>query len=79
MIDLFKLILGILASLVKTRAEPEVENLFLRQQINMLRRRMPKRPTLTNIDCPLFVWLYRWFPPPQARRVRPGKTDTSNA
>jgi hypothetical protein len=34
----------------------------LRQQVNVLRRRMPKRPALTNIDRLLFVWLYRWFP-----------------
>ena len=32
----------------------------------MLRRRMPKRPALTNIDRLLFVWLYRWFPLPWA-------------
>jgi hypothetical protein len=46
----------------KSRAELEAENLILRQQINVLRRRMPKRPALTNIDRLLFVWLYRWFP-----------------
>ena len=62
MTDLFWLILGILASLVKTRAELEAENLVLRQQINVLRRRKPKRPTLTNVDRLLFVWLYCWFP-----------------
>ena len=62
MTDLLRLILSILASLAKTRAELEAENLVLRHQINVLRRRMPKRPTLTNIDRLLFVWLYRWFP-----------------
>src|SRR5512139_455890 len=62
MIDLLKLILGVLTSLFKSRAELEAEILVLRQQVNVLRRRMPKRPTLTNIDRLLFVWLYRWFP-----------------
>jgi hypothetical protein len=28
----------------------------------VLRRRMPKRPALTNIDRCVIVWLYRWFP-----------------
>jgi hypothetical protein len=62
MTDLLRLILAILASLFKSRAEREAENLVLRQQISVLRRRMPKRPALTNIDRLLFVWLYRWFP-----------------
>jgi hypothetical protein len=50
MTDLLRLILAILASLFKSRAELEAENLVLRQQISVLRRRMPKRPALTNID-----------------------------
>ena len=62
MTDLFKLILGALASLFRSRAKLEAENLVLRQQINVLRRRMPKRPHLNNTDRALFVWLYRWFP-----------------
>ena len=37
--DLFKLILGVLASLFKSRAKLEAEILILRQQINVLRRR----------------------------------------
>jgi hypothetical protein len=62
MIDLLKLILGALASLFKSRATLEAENLVLRQQVNVLRRRAPKRPHLNNMDRVLFVWLYRWFP-----------------
>ena len=42
--DLFKLILGVLASLFKSRAKLEAEILVLRQQINVLRRQTPKRP-----------------------------------
>src|SRR5665647_536922 len=60
--DLLKLILGVLASLFKSRAKLEAEILVLRQQINVLRRRMPKRPDLNNTDRLLLVWLYRWFP-----------------
>jgi hypothetical protein len=62
MTDLLKLLLGILASLFRPRAEVEAENLVLRQQINVLRRRMPKRPDLNNADRFLFVWLYHLFP-----------------
>src|ERR1700757_2445066 len=62
MTDLFKLILGILASRFKARATLEAENLVLRQQVNVLRRRTPKRPHLNNTDRFLFVWLCRWFP-----------------
>src|SRR5580704_11624401 len=50
MTDLLRLLLAVLASLVKSRAELEAEILVLRQQINVLRRRLPKRPALTNID-----------------------------
>ena len=38
MIDLFKLILGVLASLFRSKAKLEAEILVLRQQINVLRR-----------------------------------------
>src|ERR1700681_2367065 len=62
MTDLLKLILGVLASLFKSRAKLEAEVLILRQQINVLRRQSPKRPHLNNMDRILFVWLYRWFP-----------------
>src|SRR5262249_36490665 len=33
-----------------------------RQQLNVLRRQISKRPQLSNTDRFLFVWLYRWFP-----------------
>ena len=62
MTDLFKLILDLLSSRFKARATLEAENLVLRQQVNVLRRRTPKRPHLNNTDRFLFVWLYRWFP-----------------
>src|SRR5665811_792590 len=59
--DLFKLILGVLASVFKSRAKLEAEILVLRQQVNVLRRRASKRPHLNNTDRFLFVWLYHWF------------------
>ncbi len=62
MTDLFKLILGVLASLFRSRTNLEAEILVLRQRINVLRRRASKRPHLNNTDRFLFVWLYRWFP-----------------
>jgi transposase InsO family protein len=62
MTDLLRLMLAFLASLLKSRARLEAENLDLREQIGVLRRRMPKRPALTNIDRLVFVWLYRGFP-----------------
>jgi hypothetical protein len=43
MTDLFKLILGLLASLFRSRAKLEAEILVLRQQINVLRRRASKK------------------------------------
>src|SRR5262245_46053002 len=62
MTDLLRLLLAVLASLFKSRAELEAEILVLRQQVNVLRRQVPKRPVLTNIDRLVFVWLYRMFP-----------------
>jgi hypothetical protein len=50
MTDLLKLILGVLASLFRSRAKLEAENLVLRQQINVLRRQAAKRPHLNNTD-----------------------------
>jgi hypothetical protein len=38
MMDLFKLFLHVLASLFKSRAKLEAENLILCQQVNLLRR-----------------------------------------
>jgi transposase InsO family protein len=62
MIGLLQLILHILALLFKSRARLEAEILVLRQQLNVLRRQVSKRPQLNNADRFLLVWLYRWFP-----------------
>ena len=44
------------------RVRLEAENLLLRQQLIVLRRRHPTRVRLWNIDRLLFVWLYRLYP-----------------
>jgi hypothetical protein len=44
------------------RARLEAENLLLRQQLIVLRRKSPTRVRLWNIDRLLLVWLYRLYP-----------------
>jgi len=46
----------------KSRARLEAENLVLRQQLNVLARKLPKRSPLANSDRLLLVWAYRLFP-----------------
>src|SRR6266568_5946890 len=62
MIELFHLILHVVASVFRSRATLEAEILVLRQQLNVVRRQVSKRPQLNNADRFLLVWLYRWFP-----------------
>jgi transposase InsO family protein len=49
-------------SLVKSRRRLEAENLVLRHQVNVLRRRVSRRLRLSNADRLAFVWLYRLCP-----------------
>jgi hypothetical protein len=58
---------------IKSRARLEAENLVLRQQVNVLMRKLLKRLQLTNSDRLLLVWLYRLFlsVPSAIRIVRP--------
>src|SRR5450830_1635438 len=67
MTELLKLIFGVLASLFKSRARLEAEILILRQQINVLRRRAPKRPHLNNTDRFCFFGAITGSPPSLAR------------
>jgi transposase InsO family protein len=62
MAEWLKLLACALRSRFKSRARLEAENLVLRQQINILVRRLPKRVRLTNLDRLRLVWLYRVFP-----------------
>src|SRR5262245_19626926 len=54
MIELLRLIRHIMASLFKPRAKLVAEILVLRQQLNVLRRQVSKRPQLSNTDRLLF-------------------------
>jgi hypothetical protein len=62
MIRLLRLLCGALIGLFQSSARREAEILVLRQQINVLRRKSPKRPALNNADRLLFVWLSRLVP-----------------
>jgi hypothetical protein len=56
------LLLRWLMSLVKSRRRLEGENLVLRHQLNVLRRRVPRCGWLSDADQLTFVWLYRLYP-----------------
>jgi transposase InsO family protein len=62
MIALIRFLAAILASPFKSRSRLEAENAALRQQLNILRRKVGERARLTNTDRWFFVQLYRWFP-----------------
>src|SRR5262245_33116390 len=62
MMALIRLALAIVASLFKSTARLEAENAALRQQLIVLRRKLPGRVKLTNGDRTFFVWLSRLFP-----------------
>jgi hypothetical protein len=51
-----------IADLLKSRRRLEVENLFLRHQLNILLRRAPQRPRLRRSDRALLVWMTRVWP-----------------
>jgi hypothetical protein len=62
MIDLCKLVWCGLIGLFRSRASLEIEILALRHQLNILRRKSPKRPTLGSIDRLIFAGLYGLAP-----------------
>jgi hypothetical protein len=62
MISLLWLLLTILASPFKSKCQLEAENVALRHQVVVLRRQVCGRVRLTNLDRPVLVQLYRWFP-----------------
>ena len=62
MIALWWLFLAILASPFKLRCQLEVENVALHHQVVVLRRQMPRRVRLANLDRLFLVQLYRWLP-----------------
>ena len=62
MIDLLKLLGGLLVGLFRSHAAREAEMAFLRQQLAVLQRSAPARLRLRTADRLIFVWLYRLFP-----------------
>src|ERR1700704_5501086 len=62
MSDLCRLIWCALIGLLRSRAALEAEVLVLRHQLNVLRRKSPKRVALKSIDRLLLVGLYRLAP-----------------
>jgi hypothetical protein len=62
MSDLCRLIWCALIGAFRSRAALEAEILVLRHQLNVLRRKSPKRVALSSIDRLLLVGLYRLTP-----------------
>ena len=62
MLDLCRLIFGMVIDLLPSRVALEAEILVLRQQINMLRRTRPKRPAFISIDRLILGAVCRRFP-----------------
>jgi hypothetical protein len=62
MIDLLKLLGGLVAGACRSHAAREAELAFLRQQLVALQRSAPARLGLRTADRLIFVWLYRLFP-----------------
>ena len=62
MVSFIGLLLHVLAAPFKSQARLEAEIVFLRHQLNLLRRRLPARPRLTPWDRLLLIWLYRLVP-----------------
>src|SRR5215467_6634876 len=62
MVDLFRLVWCFVAELFRSRAALQAEILVLRHQLNVLRRKSPKRLVFRNIDRLVFAGLYGLTP-----------------
>ena len=62
MSDLCRLIWSAVIGLFRSRAALQAEVLFLRHQLNVLRRKSPKRVALNNIDRLVLTRLYYLAP-----------------
>src|SRR5512132_2808702 len=60
--DLCRLIWCALTGLFRSRAALEADILVLRHQLNVLRRKSPKRLAFSNVDRLVFAGLYRLAP-----------------
>ena len=62
MFALLCFVLAVLASPFKSKSRLKAENMALRHQLIVLRRKVQGRVQLTNSDRWFFIQLYRWFP-----------------
>jgi hypothetical protein len=62
MADLVRLLWDFDLDCLRSAEQLRAENAALRHQLNILPRKAPKRPKLSNSDRALFVWLYRICP-----------------
>jgi hypothetical protein len=62
MFALLRFVLAVLACAIQVESRLEAENVALRHQLIVLRRKVRNRPRLTNSDRWFFIQLYRWFP-----------------
>ena len=60
--DICSLLWCALVGLFRSRASLEAEILLLRHQLNVLRRKSPKRVAFTDVDRLLFAGLYHLAP-----------------
>src|SRR6266511_953553 len=60
--DICRLLWCALVGLFRSRASPEAEILLLRHQLNVLRRKSPKRMAFTDVDRLVFPGLYSLAP-----------------
>ena len=60
--DLYRLIWCAVVGLFRSRAALQAEILVLRHQLNVLRRKAPKRLAFSAVDRLLFAGLYRLAP-----------------
>jgi hypothetical protein len=62
MIGILTLIYSILGDCFRRRSRLQAENIALRHQLNILRRKTPKRIRLNSWERLISVWLYRLCP-----------------
>jgi hypothetical protein len=62
MVDMLKLIWCLVIGRFRSRASLEAEIVALRHQLNVLRRKAPKRLVFSNFDRFVFACLYRIAP-----------------
>src|SRR5213080_2765978 len=62
MVAIIYLLGTFIADLLKSRRRLEVENLFLRHQLNIILKRPPQRLRLRGSDRALMVWMTRLWP-----------------